>query len=318
MARIDELKKQNPELDISLLDIIVSVDPTKTYKYAQFLIKTIKSIINPNEIVKVISEGMFGEDRIKLLNQFEEHCKANRIKNSDISSYKNWEEINVSVKSADEILKQKELEKQVVKLHEDDEWLIVIPQTFEASKTYGSNTKWCTTQLTHWNSYFPNYKLIYIINKVANKKYAISRKYDDDAKIQAWLSDDKETSPMMVPLPDNLMLIVITEVRKQKGELDLSRLDPGSIFCENGMIVPISEATNTQLIRFKKKYGNLIPLMVMESIDAAINKNNQKSIPNKTGIDDFEFKEIDDYLKLFKNSEYGKYSYILNDILKYK
>jgi hypothetical protein len=58
--------------------------------------------------------------------------------------------------------------------------------------------------------------------------------------------------------------------------------------------------------------------MVMESIDAAINKNNQKFIPNKTGIDDFEFKEIDDYLKLFKNSEYGKYSNILNDILKYK
>ena len=39
----------------------------------------------------------------------------------------------------------KELEKQIIREYEDDEWLILRPLTFEASLKYGSATKWCTT-----------------------------------------------------------------------------------------------------------------------------------------------------------------------------
>lgn len=224
MGRIDDIRKQNEDLNITLLDIILSVDPTNTYKYSQFLIKMIKEVISPDQIKKVIGEGMFGEDRIDMLKKFEGHCQANRIKNSDISKYKTWGDIKTSVDAADEVVKLKELEKQVIKLHEDNDWSVVLPQTFEASKVYGAGTKWCTTKKTHWDSYFPNYKLIYIIQKSTDKKYAISRKYDDDSKIQAWLSNDEETSPLLLPLPEEIMIKVISEVRKGKNDLVLNNL----------------------------------------------------------------------------------------------
>jgi hypothetical protein len=82
-------------------------------------------------------------------------------------------------------------------------------------------TKWCTTQENHWNDYISNYKLIYIINKLSNEKYAISRDKRSDSKILAWLSDDKETSPFMLPLPPNIMSIITEEVRKKECVRDL-------------------------------------------------------------------------------------------------
>ena len=39
MSRLDELKKQYPELNMSLLDIFQSLDPSGTYKYLPLLCK---------------------------------------------------------------------------------------------------------------------------------------------------------------------------------------------------------------------------------------------------------------------------------------
>ena len=301
MARIDNIKKQHPDFDVSLLDIILSVDPTKSYKYADFLIKMIKQIIKPEEIMKVIAEGVFGEERLKVLNDFEKHSQANRIAVPDISAYNSWDQLTQSVKQADEVVKQKELEKQVTKLHEDGEWLVVIPHSFEASKSYGANTKWCTTQETHWNSYYPNYKLIYIINKVRNEKYAISRKYDDDSKIQAWLSTDKEISPLLVSIPPELMTKIIVEVKKRKNEMDLSRLGGDSIFTENGMIVSIDNASAIMLNSFMKKYNDRIPIDMVSKINNRLSEISEllkKSDPSDDLFQDNRYKDyIGKYLK---------------------
>jgi hypothetical protein len=108
----------------------------------------------------------------------------------------------------------KELEKQVIKLYDDDEWSVVIPLSYEASKTYGANTKWCTTQERHWNDYYKTYKLIYIQNKKTNEKYAVSRHWEDNKKVQAWMSNDNETSPMLIPLPIEVMSVILCEVNK--------------------------------------------------------------------------------------------------------
>mgnify|MGYP003352150396 CR=1 FL=1 len=82
-------------------------------------------------------------------------------------------------------------------------------------------TKWCTTQEKYWNEYYKNYKLIYIIDRVNNQKYAISRKKDDELKIQGWMADDKEVNPMMLPLPSEIMTLVISEVKKKESVSDL-------------------------------------------------------------------------------------------------
>lgn len=227
MSRLDRLKEQHPEMNISLIDMLAKVDPTNTYKYTEFLIKMTKHYFIDDEASDIglnIAIDVLGSENVDSLNEFEIHSKAGRIKNSDISSYKNWVQIQNSVKDADEIVRMKELEKQVKKLYEDSEWLVIIPLSFEASKMYGMNTKWCTTQERHWNDYISNYKLIYIINKLNDEKYAISRDKRSDSKIQAWLSNDKETSPFMVPVPNNIMNIVTEEVRREESVTDLTEI----------------------------------------------------------------------------------------------
>lgn len=222
MSRLDKLKEQHPELNISVMDIIVKLDPTKTYKYTEFLVKKFKEFYEDYDDWAIgLGLEMMGNENMESLNEFEVHAKANRITNPDISQYKDFRQIHNAVQEADEKVKLKELEKQVVKLFDNDEWSVVIPLSYEASKTYGANTKWCTTQERYWNEYINSYKLIYIQNKKTNEKYAVSRHWEDSKKIQAWMSNDDESNPMLLPLPSEVMSVIICEVNKTETVLEL-------------------------------------------------------------------------------------------------
>jgi hypothetical protein len=170
MSRLDKLKEQHPDLNVSLIDIITSLDPTGTYKYTDFLIKNFKrdnQYYSPNldELKGYLGVSLFGSNEIEVLNEFERHSRANRIKEKDISKYNNFLELHEQVKIAEDIEKQKEVEKQILKIHEDDTWLVLTPLSFEASRVYGSNTKWCTTQERYWDRYLKTHRLVYCINK---------------------------------------------------------------------------------------------------------------------------------------------------------
>ncbi len=70
-------------------------------------------------------------------------------------------------------ISKKEIKDQVIKVFEDEKWLIVVPKTFAASKLYGMNTKWCTTQKTYYNNYNRNGFLFYVIDKAINRKFGV-------------------------------------------------------------------------------------------------------------------------------------------------
>lgn len=215
MSRLDKLKEQHPELNVSVMDVIAKLDPTKTYKYTEFLVRKFKEFYDEYDDWMIgLGMEMMGSENMESLNEFEIHAKANRITNPDISQYKDFNQIHKAVEEAEEKVRLKELEKQVIKLYDDDEWSVVIPLSYEASKTYGANTKWCTTQERYWNDYYKTYKLIYIQNKKTNEKYAVSRHWEDDKKVQAWMSNDNETSPMLLPLPIEVMSVILCEVNK--------------------------------------------------------------------------------------------------------
>jgi len=97
----------------------------------------------------------------------------------------------------------------------------VIPLSYEASKVYGANTKWCTTQQQHWNSYRGKYKLIYIINKKTNVKYAVSCEVQN-GEVKGWLANDKESSPFNFPLPGEIFGILASEVQNPESINDMS------------------------------------------------------------------------------------------------
>jgi hypothetical protein len=221
MSRLDKLKEQHPELNITLIDLIGMIDPTDTYKYSEFLIKILKNWYVNTDIRYGIGIDLFGEEQVESLNEFERHCKAKRVEKNDISQHTDFRSLKVEVEKAKEILRLKELEKQTKKLFDNDEWLVIIPLSYEASKMYGMETKWCTTQERYWNDYIRNYKLIYVINKITNNKYAISRDKTEDKDLKAWLSDDTETSPLLLPIPQDLWSVIMPELQKQESVTDL-------------------------------------------------------------------------------------------------
>jgi|688.fasta_scaffold71162_9 hypothetical protein len=226
MSRLDKLKEQHPELNVSLIDIIASVEPSETYKYMGFLIKILKNEYYKKGDVQALHRSivikLFEYENLALLIDFEKHSRANRLSNPDISHYKNFNDIKKEVNRADDVVKLKELEKQVKKLYETDFWLVIIPLSFEASKMYGANTKWCTTQERHWDDYKSKYKLIYIINKKSNVKYAVSSSTTED-KVQGWLANDKESNPMLWSIPNEVMGVLIEEVKKRESVIELAK-----------------------------------------------------------------------------------------------
>jgi hypothetical protein len=221
MSRLDKLKEQHPELNITVIDLIRMIDPTDTYKYCDFLIKRLKLWYSTTDIQYGLGVDLFGEDNVKTLNEFEKHCNAKRIEKNDISSHEDFKSLEVEVKKAEEIVRLKELEKQTKKLFDSNEWLVLIPLSYEAAKLYGANTKWCVTQERYWNDYIDDYKIIYVINRSTNDKYAISRDKTDDKDLKAWLSDDTETSPLLLSLPQEIWSIVIPELQKEESITDL-------------------------------------------------------------------------------------------------
>ena len=217
MSRLDKLKEQHKDLNVNLIDLLSKADPSGTYKYLPFLIKMFKSNFNTDGD---ILRHLFQRDNLNNLHKFEEHLIANRIKNNDIGMYTSFKQIADEVHEADELVRLKKFEKQVKKIYNDDDWSILIPLSYESAKMYGANTKWCVTQEKYWNQYIPEYKIIYIISKKDDKKWAISSK-DSESLIEGWKANDDPINPFMIPIPSNILAIITDEIRMMDSITDM-------------------------------------------------------------------------------------------------
>lgn len=225
MSRLDKLKEQNPELNISIIDMFAKLDPTDSYKYVEFILKYLKTYyiddLEP-EVTLNIAKRLFGSNNVETLHEFEKHCQANRISNKDISKYNCVSQMVVEIEKAEKILKEKELEKQVVKLYSDDQYQVLIPLTKESNRMYGANTKWCTTMESggYWEKYFKSHKIIIFIDKVRNKKFALSKESNTN-KIQVWDEKDKEVNVFECNLPSNVYEVIRNSFEKVETTEDV-------------------------------------------------------------------------------------------------
>lgn len=101
------------------------------------------------------------------------------LKQKDINTY-NYHMLNRTLAPAKLKSMEKQLSKDVNKIYEDDNWLIMSPKTHQASCIYGANTQWCVTTRNN-SDYFNRYTrddfyLIFVINKKENIKWAINTK----------------------------------------------------------------------------------------------------------------------------------------------
>jgi hypothetical protein len=173
MAKIKEVRAQNPEYTIDLVDILASKDPTKTNKYLPFMISQTKDWLDwfKGELEKNTFKEMFD-----IVKEFDELSERKLLENRDIYSYDNNQDIVDEIKLAREKVTRSEVKKkETVVLYEDEKWLLLQPLTSRSSNLYGKSTKWCVSSEDHnFKKYFTDYTkdgvLVFLIDKTVKER----------------------------------------------------------------------------------------------------------------------------------------------------
>ena len=161
--REDLKKKYSDKFNEETLDWILSISDLVDFnhKYTDFVLKN----VDPNSDVEWWVQEII--DQIKLFDKYK-----NQLEKKDINQYENYHYLESALLPIQQKEKEKELEKQVDKIYEDDKFVVVIPKTEESSCKYGSGTKWCTTSkgAGHFQRYTSGGQLLfYIIDKKISK-----------------------------------------------------------------------------------------------------------------------------------------------------
>jgi hypothetical protein len=123
---------------------------------------------------------------------------------------------------------EKELETQVIKIHEDAEWLLIRPLTFKSSCKYGANTKWCTTtehNQEYYNKYAKRGVLVYCINKKTGYKVAAFYSLDkNEPEFSYWNQKDTRIDSTDSNLPLELIGFIRDYVKDPKVKSNTAML----------------------------------------------------------------------------------------------
>jgi hypothetical protein len=266
MSKIRDLKT-NPNNCFNIVDAIELFVPNGKSKYTDMLLRVMNNTPNLKEhgdeiishmtktfefidkeelkkfnaiqllLVYKFTDTYFNNDDLQNFRKFCDYNERNLINQNDLSTYKSFEDIITQVNVAEIKLEMKELENEVVRVHEDDEWLLVRPTTFLASKKYGANTKWCTTSESN-PEYFLKYSergvLIYCMNKKTGYKVASFYSLKaSDPEFSFWNQKDTKIESMDSELSDS-MLRIIRDVSKDPNAVSNRRLlEPEQLEKEN-------------------------------------------------------------------------------------
>lgn len=245
MSQIKDLKNSKENI-VNVVDFIEMIVPDVKTKYYELFLKIFKNSVDTKHGDKIAEarsamNTLFPEKKeeidsyssfnlvlmsylfdllhdtsvnVETLKKFIDFNERNLIEKNDLTAYKSYDEIHNQMIYAEMKVQEKELQKQVVKLVENEDWLVLKPLTYEASVKYGYNTKWCTA-MEKQKSYFTKYAkegiLIYFINKNNNKKIAVYKKLFDGERsititdITFWDETDKNIDSFTSGLPGNML-----------------------------------------------------------------------------------------------------------------
>jgi hypothetical protein len=256
MSRIQEIKNHNPFLSKSFIDHITLALPNTKPKYVDLLINLLKKHseetldkttkqdwidelvefgVEKNELEKlskleltVLSLSLtsnINRYNFQSFKKFIEVNEKNLTDNKDITSIKSFDEINDIVSLCELKTLTKELESQVVVVLDNPEtgWLLVRPLTFEASKKYGSSTRWCTTEKDS-PSYFYRYHnnvLIYCINRKTGSKVAMNHVIED-GDTSFWNAQDTRIDSIFSGLDQECKDVIIKEIKSGLTNKDMT------------------------------------------------------------------------------------------------
>jgi len=275
MSRIEELKKQNPNFNLDGITIIN--DSLGKVKYTEMAINLIKNKLSENnearcedlinqmqhefgfdleslkgltfiELSNIISfiSTCFGYNNFRLMKEFVTLNEKKLIENNDLTSYKTFDEVELQISLSSLKSIDKEMAKQVLKLYETDEWLVVKPLSYQASLKYGASTKWCTASKDSSDYYFRYSKrgiVIYSINKKTGNKVAGFKNLDTshDAETSFWNITDQRIDSMDSGLPSDVLDIFRNEFSNTK---------------QSNWDILTDEERNRQILWLENEYGS--------------------------------------------------------------
>ena len=253
MTKLKELRESAPKwMTTSLLDILVEMDPSETNKFVPMMVSIIdneekqlldsnwsnederksfmseiKSII-PSKFSRLSFEDMF--PLFKLMDSqafsttifadiqdFMDLYQKKYMSGVDVSQIKNFNQLTTHLSLATVKQNLKEFEKQINKMYEDENWLLVRPITYESSLKYGAGTRWCTAAKTspdHFFRYAENGVLIYCLNKNTGYKVAVFKSlYERETSF--WNSADLRVDSMETELDGNVLNVLKNELKHE-------------------------------------------------------------------------------------------------------
>jgi hypothetical protein len=243
--RIEFLQKKYPNLPPELLEYVVrTVDPTHG-EYSNWLMKGYTKL-TPSQ------QSRFYEDSYKLTEALISYHKyKNKLKTSDavvtthqgaslpvntlndinrIQGYSSLYDIHEQVLKPfeHEQISQDanlELSQKIERIFSSNEWLIIVPLTYEASCKYGAGTRWCTASSKYSNFYEQYSKdgpLYILIHKETQEKWqfhfqsdSFMDSRDDQISLRAFVKDYPE-----------LVEILTTLSEKNGSEWAMKQLNP--------------------------------------------------------------------------------------------
>ena len=268
MSKIKELKT-NTDHNINIVNILEMFSPDGKSKYTDTLLRMMKNTPNLKDHSKEIKlflidkfpfmstetlnsmgdiqimllykfiDGFFNVEDLQKYRKFCEYNERNLIEQNDLSTYKSFDQMIAAMGVAEMKAEEKELENQVIKIHEDSEWLLIRPLTFKSSCKYGANTKWCTTtehNSEYYNKYAKRGVLIYCINKKNGYKVASFYSLDkNEPEFSYWNQKDTRIDSTDSELTLELIGFIRDYVKDKKVKSnnamldgDLKKKEPGS------------------------------------------------------------------------------------------
>lgn len=199
-GRKEDLKKKySDKFDEKTLDWILNISDLVDFnhKYTDFVLRTIDP---ETQDVEWWTEMTI--DELKLFDKYQ-----NQLEKKDINQYENFYQLQSAIGPVQQREKEKELEKQVDKVYEDDRVLVIKPKTKQSSCKYGKGTKWCTaaTGDNRFEQYSSGNQALYYITLKGLKKqlgYKIAVHFANSGKMSLWddedhMLSDRETALIM-------------------------------------------------------------------------------------------------------------------------
>jgi len=245
MSKIDGIKEQYPHLDMSLLDVLKKFDISGTNKYIPLFCKIFKKnmdysmatneFTNAEEVLMEYHDelgdmgfdpnafstnevfmanhllAIFRRHELRTFNKFMDFNERKLIDNKDITTFKDYNELENAVSLAEIKNLNKELSKSVIVEYEDDNWLIIRPLTHEASKKYGATTRWCTASekdIETFQKYWRDGILVYFINKKTGLKVGGFKSLKFEEGHSFWTAADDRVDFLCSDLEDYLIPII--------------------------------------------------------------------------------------------------------------